>query len=234
MQTIAPTTSSSTKVPAKASPTAPIRVFIADDHVLVREGLRLIIEAQTDMEVVGEASDGQEAWKRIGQLQPDVAMLDVSMPHLNGAQTTERLRFNYPKIKILAVSAYGDEAHIRQLLASGASGYVLKKAASQELANAIRVVASGGVHLDPQIAGQVVGGFVNSSGTEGDAGMSAREVEVLILVAYGHTNKEIAAKLNLSVKTIEGHKTRINEKLRIKTRADLVRYALRRGWLRDE
>ncbi len=211
-----------------------IRVFIADDHVLVREGLRLIIEAQSDMEVIGEASDGQEAWSRIIELRPDVAMLDVSMPQLNGAQTTERLRFNCPEVKVLAVSAYGDEAHIRQLLASGASGYVLKKAASQELANAIRVVAAGGVHLDPQIAGQVVGGFVNPTGTENDGGLSARETEVMQLVAYGHTNKEIAAKLHLSVKTVEGNKTRINEKLRIKTRADVVRHALRRGWLRDE
>ena len=211
-----------------------IRIFIADDHVLVREGLRLIIEAQNDMEVVGEASDGQEAWMRINELRPDVAMLDVSMPLLNGAQTTERLRFNCPEVKVLAVSAYGDEAHIRQLLASGASGYVLKKAASQELANAIRVVANGGVHLDPQIAGQVVGGFVSQSGVENDGGLSAREIEVMQLVAYGHTNKEIAAKLHLSVKTVEGNKTRINEKLRIKTRADVVRYALRRGWLRDE
>lgn len=211
-----------------------IRIFIADDHVLVREGLRLIIEAQSDMEVVGEASDGQEAWTRINELRPDVAMLDVSMPLLNGAQTTERLRFNCPEVKVLAVSAYGDEAHIRQLLASGASGYVLKKAASQELANAIRVVANGGVHLDPQIAGQVVGGFVSQSGVDNDGGLSAREIEVMQLVAYGHTNKEIAAKLHLSVKTVEGNKTRINEKLRIKTRADVVRYALRRGWLRDE
>ena len=211
-----------------------IRIFIADDHVLVREGLRLIIEAQADMEVVGEAGDGQEAWTRIRDLRPDVAMIDVSMPLLNGAQTTERLRFNCPDVKVVAVSAYGDEAHIRQLLASGASGYVLKKAASQELANAIRVVAGGGVHLDPQIAGQVVGGFVNQTGTDSTGGLTAREVEILMLVAYGHTNKEIATKLHLSVKTVEGHKTRINEKLGIKTRADVVRYALRRGWLRDE
>ena len=211
-----------------------IKVFIADDHVLVREGLRLIIEAQSDMEVIGEASDGQEAWTRIRELRPDVAMLDVSMPHLNGAQTTERLRFNCPEVKVLAVSAYGDEAHIRQLLASGASGYVLKRAASQDLADAIRVVASGGVHLDPQIVGQVVGGFVSQTGADSDGGLTSREVEVVMLVAYGHTNKEIAAKLHLSVKTVEGHKTRINEKLGIKTRADVVRYALRRGWLRDE
>ena len=223
-----------TLVEAPSTETQTIRVFIADDHALVREGLRLIIEKQPDMEVVGEAGDGQEAWMRIRELLPDVAVIDVSMPHLNGAQTTERLRFNCPQVKVLAVSAYGDEAHIRQLLASGAAGYVLKKAASQELANAIRVVSGGGVHLDPQIAGQVVGGFVNPVGNESDGGLSPREVEVLMLVAYGHTNKEIAAKLHLSVKTVEGHKTRINEKLNVGSRAEIVRYALRRGWLRDE
>ena len=213
---------------------ATIRVFVADDHVLVREGLCLIIESQDDMEVIGEASDGQEAWQSIREVRPDVAVMDVSMPLLNGSQATERVRFQCPDVKVLAVSAYGDEAHIRQLLASGASGYVLKKAASQELATAIRVVAAGGVHLDPQIAGQVVEGFVNPTGTEGDGGMSAREIEILMLVAYGHTNKEIAAKLHLAVKTVEGHKTRINEKLKLRTRAELVRFALRRGWLRDE
>lgn len=213
---------------------ATIRVFVADDHVLVREGLCLIIESQDDMDVIGEAGDGQEAWQRIRELRPDVAVMDVSMPLLNGSQATERVKLNCPEVKVLAVSAYGDEAHIRQLLASGASGYVLKKAASQELATAIRVVAAGGVHLDPQIAGQVVEGFVNPTGTEGDGGMSAREIEILMLVAYGHTNKEIAAKLHLAVKTVEGHKTRINEKLKLRTRAELVRFALRRGWLRDE
>lgn len=212
----------------------PIRVFIADDHALVREGLRLIIEMQSDMEVVGEASDGKEAWQRIREIRPDVAVMDVSMPQLNGAQATENVRCYCPEVKVLAVSAYGDEAHIRQLLASGASGYVLKKAAPQELATAIRVVAEGGVHLDPQIAGQVVERYVNSGGTETDGGLSARETEILVLVAYGHTNKEIAAKLHLAVKTVEGHKARINEKLLLRTRADLVRYALRRGWLIDE
>lgn len=211
-----------------------IRVFVADDHALVREGLRLLIETQPDMEVVGEAGDGQQAWTRIRDIRPDVAVIDVSMPELNGAQTTERLRFCCPEVKVLAVSAYGDEAHIRQLLASGASGYVLKKAASQELANAIRAVSEGGVHLDPQIAGQVVGGFVNPNRGEVEGGLTPRESEILMLVAYGHTNKEIASKLHLSVKTVEGHKTRISEKLGLATRADMVRYALRRGWLHDE
>lgn len=212
-----------------------VHVVIADDHALVREGLRLLIENQPDMEVVGEAGDGHEAWLRTRELRPDVVVMDVSMPQLNGAQATERIMASCPGVKVLAVSAYQDEAHIRQLLASGAAGYVLKKAASAELANAIRVVAKGGVHLDPSIAGQVVGGYVNPvTGEVGDGGLSPREMEVLMLVAWGHTNREIAAKLHLSVKTIEGHKAKLGEKLGLTTRADIVRYALRRGWLRDE
>jgi DNA-binding NarL/FixJ family response regulator len=210
-------------------------VFIADDHALVREGLRLLIEAEPDMKVVGEAADGQQAWKQTRELRPDVVVMDVSMPEMGGAQATERILAACPGVKVLAVSAHQDEAHVRLLLSSGASGYVLKKAASWELANAIRVVAKGGIHLDPSIAGQVVNNFVNpDTGTSGDVSLSAREIEVLMLVAWGHTNMEIADKLCLSVKTVEGHKTKIGEKLGLKTRASMVRYALRRGWLRDE
>jgi DNA-binding NarL/FixJ family response regulator len=212
-----------------------ISIFLADDHSLVREGLRLLIDAQADMEVVGEASDGQEAWRRVREMRPNVIVMDVSMPELSGAQATERIRASCPECKVLAVSAYQDEAHVRQLLAAGASGYVLKKAASQELVNAIRVVMSGGVYLDPSIAGQIVGGYVNPvTGEVGDGGLSPREMEVLMQVAWGHTNMEIAGKLHLSVKTIEGHKAKIGEKLGLSSRAEIVRYALRRGWLRDE
>lgn len=210
-------------------------VFLADDHNLVREGLRLLIEAQPDFEVVGEADNGQEAWKRVREIRPNIVIMDVSMPELSGAQATERLRASCPDVKILAVSAYQDEAHIRQLLAAGAAGYVLKKAASQELVNAIRVVIAGGVYLDPSIAGQIVGGYVNPiTGEVGDGGLSPREMEVLMQVAWGHTNMEIANKLHLSVKTIEGHKAKLGEKLGLHSRAEIVRYALRRGWLQDE
>jgi two-component system response regulator NreC len=212
-----------------------ITIFLADDHNLVREGLRLIIEAQPDFEVVGEAEDGQDAWKQVRELRPHIVVMDVSMPNLTGAQATERIKTSCPEVKVLAVSAYQDEAHIRQLLAAGASGYVLKKAASNELVNAIRVVIGGGVYLDPAIAGQIVGGYVNPvTGEVGDGGLSPREMEVLMQVAWGHTNMEIANKLHLSVKTIEGHKAKIGEKLGLSSRAEIVRYALRRGWLQDE
>jgi len=212
-----------------------LNVFIADDHALMREGLRLLIDNQPDMNVVGEAADGQDAWKRTREIRPDVVLMDVSMPELDGAHATERILASCPGVKVLALSSYQDEAHVRLLLSSGASGYVLKKAASWELANAIRVVAKGGVHLDPAIAGQVVENYVHPrTGKGGEAGPSAREIEVLMLVAWGHTNMEIAAKLHLSVKTIEGHKTKIGERLGLKTRAEIVRYALHRGWLTDQ
>lgn len=212
-----------------------LRVFIADDHALVRSGIKMLIESQPDMQVIGEAGDGEDAWRQACALLPDVVVMDVSMPLLNGAQATERLKAACPQIKILALSAYQDEAHIRQLLAAGASGYVLKKAIAEELTMAIRTIAQGGVHLDPTIAGKVVVGYVNPTTVEtGDASLSAREHEVLMLIAWGHSNREIAQKLHLSVKTVEGHKARLMSKLNLQSRADLVRYALRRGWLQDD
>ncbi len=212
-----------------------ISVFLADDHSLMREGLRLLIEAQADMKVIGEAGDGESAWRAVREMRPQIVVMDVSMPELGGAPATERIRASCPEVKVLAVSAYQDEAHIRQLLAAGASGYVLKKAAAQELVNAIRVVMGGGVYLDPAIAGQIVGNYINpSTGETGDAVLTPREMEVLMEVAWGHTNMEIAAKLHLSVKTIEGHKAKLGEKLGLTSRAQIVKYALRRGWLRDE
>lgn len=212
-----------------------LRVFVADDHTLMREGLRLLIDRQPDMEVIGEAADGVNAWRQARELRPDVVVMDVSLPELSGAQATERLKAACPTVRVLALSFYEDEAHIRQLLASGAAGYVLKKAAADELASAIRTVARGGVHLDPSIAGRVVGGYVNPASPDagGDGLLTPRETEILMLVARGHTNKEIAGQLHLSVKTVEGHKTKIGEKLGLQTRADMVRYALRRGWLQE-
>ncbi len=212
-----------------------LNVFIADDHSIVRQGIRLLIDSQPDMQVIGEAGDGEEACRQVREMKPDVVVMDVSMPKLNGAQATERLRVTTPTSRILALSAYSDEAHVRQLLASGAAGYVLKRAIAEELTAAIRTVAGGGVHLDPTIAGKVVGGYINPASEAGsDSGLTAREQEILILVAWGHSNKEIAAQLHLSVKTIEGHKTRLMDKLGLQSRADLVRFALRRGWLKED
>lgn len=214
-----------------------MRILIADDHALVREGLRLIIESQLEskMQVIGEATDGEQAWKLTRDLLPDLVLMDVSMPQLSGLQATERIRTSCPSVKVLAVSAYRDEGHIRQLLAAGASGYVLKHAVSKELIQAIGVVKSGGLYLDPTIAVNVAGGYVNPQpGERTAADLSPRELEVFMELAWGHTNREIAQKLEVSVKTIEGHKNKIGQKMGLTTRAAIVRYALRRGWLNED
>ena len=213
-----------------------IRVFLADDHAVVREGLKALINTQPGMVVVGEASDGLDACERVPKLRPDVVVMDVSMPGLTGSQATERLRHECPLVKILALTVHEDKGYIRQLLAAGAAGYVLKRAAAEELIHAIRVVASGGVYLDPTMAGKVVGGFVrraNETRHSSSTALSEREVEVAQLTAAGHSNKEIATRLELSVKTVETYRARAMEKLDLKSRADLVRYAVQQGWLQD-
>jgi len=211
-----------------------LRVFLADDHVILRDGLKLLVNAQPDMEVVGEAGDGSTACRAVKELQPDIVVMDVSMPEMNGAQATERLKVTCPNIKVIALTAHCDEAHVRRLLASGARGYVLKSAISEELTNAIRAVAAGGMYLDPAIAGTVVGGYVNLSfSPKGVEDLSTREHEILLEVARGYTNKEISERLHLSVKTIEGHKAHAMEKLGFRSRAEIVRYALQQGWLQE-
>jgi DNA-binding NarL/FixJ family response regulator len=213
-----------------------LRVLLADDHAVVREGLKALINAQADMEVSGEADDGSAACERAQALQPDVVVMDVSLPQMSGAQATERIRRECPRVKVLALSVHEDRAYLRQLLEAGASGYVLKRAAAEELIRAVRTVAGGGVYLDPSLAGKVVGGFVRKPagrGTPAGEELSDREEEVVRLTAAGYSNKEIAGRLTLSVKTVETYKARSLEKLGLHSRADLVRYALDRGWLRD-
>ena len=207
------------------------RILVADDHALVRESICMLINSQTDMEVVAVASDGEQAWQQARQLKPDVIVMDVSMPKLSGVQATERLR-GHPEIRVLAVSSFSDDEHVQQLLAAGAAGYLLKQSASVDLVNAVRTVAQGSVYIDANISGQVVAGYIKPEAAHDNASMlSPRETEVLTLIAYGYTNKEIAEKLCLSVKTIEAHKVRISGKMKLHTRADIVTYALRRGWL---
>ena len=213
-----------------------LRIVLADDHIVMREGLRALINAQPDMEVVGEASDGRAALGKARELGPDVVVMDVSMPELNGIQATEQLKRERPEVRVLALTAYDDSGYLRQLLEAGASGYVLKKVAAEELIKAIRVVAAGGVYLDPTLAGKVVSGFVDKKKLKGSrqgSDLSEREKEVLRLIAWGHTNKQIGAQLNISVKTVETHKANLMEKLDLHSRADIVRYALHQGWLHD-
>lgn len=212
-----------------------LRVFLADDHAVVREGLKALINAQSGMEVVGEAADGLTACELIPALRPDVVVMDVSMPRLTGSQATARLRLECPHVRVLALTVHEDKGYIRQLLAAGAAGYVLKRAAAEELIHAIRAVAAGGVYLDPGMAGKVVGGFVRKPTVATSVGgeLSDREADVARQTAAGHSNKEIAVRLELSVKTVETYRARAMEKLGLRSRADLVRYAVQQGWLQD-
>ena len=211
-----------------------LRIFLADDHAVVREGLKALVNAHPDMEVVGEAGDGRTACVRAAELRPDIVVMDVSMPDMNGVQATRELHEVAPAIKVVALTVHEDRSFVQQLLAAGASGYVLKRAAAEELVHAIRVVARGEVYLDPVVASSLVQQLARRprSGVAADvADLSDREAEVLRLIAQGHSNKEIAARLELSVKTVETYKARSMEKLGLTGRADIVRLALEKGWL---
>ncbi len=212
-----------------------IHVLLADDHAIVREGLKSLINSQADMQVIGEAADGLCAVSLTSELNPDVVVVDVSMPGLNGAQVTTQLRANQPDRKVLVLTVHEDKGYLRLLLEAGAAGYVLKRAAAAELIQAIRAVAGGGTYLDPTLAGSVVDDFVRPM-IERElpaVELSEREAEVVRLIALGYSNKEIAAQLKVSVKTVETYKTRSMEKLHIRSRVDIVRYAIRRGWLEN-
>jgi DNA-binding NarL/FixJ family response regulator len=213
-----------------------LRVFLADDHAVLREGLRMLVDSQDDMEVVGEAGDGRAAVKSVTELLPDVAVLDVSMPELNGLQATAFIKRCCPDAKILTLTRHTDDGYLQQLLKAGVSGYVLKQSASGVLLNAIRAVAAGQTFLDPAITQKVVGSYVAKSAGRG-AGPpnepSEREREVLRMIAWGHSNKEIAARMDLSVKTVEVHKANAMRKLGMTSRIDIVRYAILQGWLQN-
>lgn len=213
-----------------------LRIFIADDHAVLRDGLKALVNAEPDMEVVGEADNGRLAWQRAKQLQPDVVVMDVSMPEMSGAQATQRLKEACPNIKVLALTAHEDKAYLRHLLAAGASGFVLKRAATEDLIQAIHAVAQQDNYIDPRLAGKVLTGLIGQPAPkEGsqDPELSEREAEVLRLIAWGYSNKEIAAQLNISVKTVETYKGRLTEKLQLRSRTQIVRYAVRQGWLND-
>jgi DNA-binding NarL/FixJ family response regulator len=215
---------------------AKLRIFLADDHAVVRAGLKTLIEAQADMQVVGEAGDGQATLEQMHDCVADVVVMDISMPQLNGADATIQLRQQCPDVKVLALSFHEDIGYLRKLLEAGASGYVLKRSAADTLIQAIRMVAEGGTYLDSAIAGKIVGSLLGKSTVEGTvpmAELSEREADVVRLIAHGYSNKEIATQLNLSVKTVETYKARAMEKIGVDTRVALVRYALQRGWLQE-
>lgn len=213
-----------------------LRIFLADDHALLRDGLKALVNVQPDMEVIGEADNGRAAWLRAKELRPDVIVMDVSMPDLNGVQATEKLKMDCPDVKVLALTAYKDKGYLDQLLKVGASGYVLKLSAAEELIKAIRMVALGEVYLDAEMADKVTDSYIRNQflrGATRQKDLSEREEQVLRLIAQGYSNKEIAAKLGISVKTVESHKTNLMEKLELRSRTEIVRYAVRQGWLQD-
>jgi len=207
--------------------------MLVDDHMVVREGLKSILNAHPDMEVVGEASDGREAPAMVEELRPDVVVMDVSMPEMNGAEATMLIKNRNPQVRVVALTIHEDKGYLRQLLEAGASAYVLKIAAGEELVVAIRKAAAGGTYLDSSIAGEVVNRFVRRRSNAPNVTLSERETEVLQLIARGHSNKEIGDRLDIGVKTVETYRQRLMEKLDLGSRVDIVRYASRQGWLKD-
>jgi two-component system response regulator NreC len=209
-----------------------IKILVADDHKIVRDGLRTLIEKENGMEVIAEAEDGRSAVKQAKKLLPDIVIMDITMPDLNGIDATRAIFEEAPGVKIIALSMHSDRRFVSGMLEAGASGYLLKDSAFEELATAIRAVVANQIYLSPKIADIVVRRFVSkSASTERSAftELTKREREVLQLLAEGVSTKEIAGRLNLSVKTVETHRANIMDKLDIHTISKLVKYAIREG-----
>jgi two-component system response regulator NreC len=205
-----------------------IRILLADDHAVVRKGFQFILGSQPDFEVVGEASNGQEAVDLAQSLQPDVVVMDVSMPELNGIEATRRIAEVSPRARVLALSMHRDSVYVREILRAGARGYILKDAQESELLGAVRSVSKGDGYLSPAISDAVLNDYRKHVTDPVDL-LTTREREVLLHIAEGKTNKEIAVHLKLSVYTVEAHRGRVMEKLNLHSTGELVRFALRNG-----
>lgn len=211
-----------------------LKILLAEDHRILREGLKRMIDEQPNMEVVGEADDGIAAWQKACELEPDLILMDVSMPRMNGADATSKIRELCPQVKVIALTAHRASAYLSQMLKAGASGYVLKQAAFDELLDAILTVSKGGRYIDRASQEVMVNAPPENVPWKGDPQgrpLSEREIQVISLVANGYTNKEIANKLAISVKTVESHKANSMQKLDLKSRAEIVDYARFRGWI---
>lgn len=218
-----------------------LRIVLVDDHTLIRAGVQLIVNAQPDMEVIGEAGSGSDAVTRAQALQPDVVVVDISLPDLNGAEVTEAIRRQLPGASVLVFTRHGDPGYVRRLLEAGATGYVLKNSDPAVLLAAIRTVAAGGAYIDPTLAGTLVEtvlgqpSFAARSHAHVAFGeLTPRERDVLRLIAWGRSNKEIAAQFGISVKTVEYYKAQATDKLQLHSRTDIIRYALSQGWLHPD
>ena len=208
-----------------------IRVLIADDHIIVRSGLRLLLEAEPDIDVVGEALDGREALNLVEKHLPDVVLMDIAMPILNGLEATRQIKHDHPEINVLVLTMYDHEEYFRQMLRVGASGYILKKAAASELVAAIRAVNAGEAVLSPSITRLLLDDYLHRddmNGTVEDDLLTSRELEVLQLIAEGKTSREIADILSISIKTVQSHRGSIMQKLDLHDRGDLIKYAIQK------
>ena len=206
-----------------------IRIIIADDHGVVAEGLKHVVEAQADMQVVALAVDGREAVRQARELQPDVVLMDLSMPELNGADATRAILERDPKCRVIVLSMYSEREYVRRALKAGAAGYVVKRSAAKEVVEAIRAVHAGQRYLSPRVADVVIDDYAGEGADDLLGKLSQREREVLQLLAEGHTGAQIAERLSLSQKTVETYRARLVEKLGIRDVAGLVRFAIQRG-----
>ncbi len=212
----------------------PIRIVLCDDHQIIREGLRSLLEKQTDMTVVGEALNGLGAIKLVAEKKPDIIILDIAMPEMNGIAAARRIFSDHPKVKVLALSMHSDHHFVTEMLEAGASGYMLKDSAFAELTGAIRTIMTGGLFISPHIAGNVLEEFARRAKpgrvtNRHSVQLSQREKEILQLISEGHSTKEIANKISVSVKTVETHRQHIMQKVGAHNVAALTKYAVREG-----
>jgi len=214
---------------------SPIRVLLVEDHETVREGLRLLLDSQPDMEVIAEAASGRDAIEYSARLHPQVVVMDLSMPEMNGLQATQVIKQGSPETAIVALTRHDDAAFVEELKRAGASAYVLKQSPSRELLDAVRVAAVGGSYLDAQLRARAARTALDDPESHGRRSpvVSEREKQVLRMMAAGHSNKEIAEALGITIKTVEVHKANAMRKLRLRGRIDVVRYAILHGWLQE-
>lgn len=205
-----------------------IKILLADDHTIVRQGLKLILASQPDMSVVGEASNGREVVELASKLRPDIILLDVAMPELNGIEATRRMMEANPRVRILVLSMHKEAVYVREILKAGARGYLLKDVIDAELLNAVRAVARGDGYVSPAVSGALLSDYRQNVTDPADL-LTKREREVLQLIAEGKTNKEVATHLNLSVYTVDSHRGKIMEKLNLHSTGELVRFAIKHG-----